>query len=212
MPDEKAKEIAYLSSLVTENKKEKIESVLGYRTRYITVALENILQPHNASAVIRSADIFGLQDIHVIDELAPFTPQITIAKGATKWVDTHRYSTTERCITTLKSEGYRIIATTPHTRGYTLSSLPLDQKTALLFGTEVTGLSDQALAAADGYVTIPMFGFTESFNISVSVSICLYHIITKLHQSDIEWQLPRDQKENLHLKWLKKVLHMTRGR
>ncbi len=211
MDDAKEREIAYLNSLVTENKKQIIEEVLAYRTRYVTVALENILQPHNANAVIRSSDIFGVQDIHIIEEHEPFKVADTIAKGATKWVDIYRYPTTVRCINTLKAQGYRIVATTPHAHGYTLSALPLDQKIALLFGTEVTGLSDQALAAADDFVTIPMFGFTESFNISVSVSICLYHIISVLHQSNISWRLPQEEKENLQLRWLKKVLHMTRG-
>lgn len=204
------REIDYLNSLVTENKRIKIEEVLSYRTRYITVALENILQPHNASAVIRTCDIFGVQDIHVIEEFEPFTPQNAIAKGATKWVDLYRYPTTTRCITTLKAQGYRIVATTPHERGYTLSTLPLDQKIALLFGTEGTGLSDEALAAADDFVTIPMFGFTESFNISVSVSLCLYHIFSVLHQSKIAWQLSNEERQDLQLQWLKKVLHMTR--
>lgn len=210
MHDEKQREIAYLNSLVTENKQQKIKEVLAYRTRYITAALENIEQPHNASAVIRSCDIFGVQDMHVIEEHALFTPQNTIAKGATKWVDLYRYPTTTRCINTLKAKGYRIIATTPHERGYMLPALPLDQKIALLFGTEATGLSDEALAAADGYVTIPMFGFTESFNISVSVSLCLYHIISTLHQSSLSWQLSREEYDDLQLQWLKKVLHMMR--
>ncbi len=211
MRDAKQREITYLNSLVTENKQQKIKEVLAYRTRYVTVALENILQPHNASAVIRSCDIFGLQDVHVIEEHEPFTPQNTISKGATKWVDIYRYPTTPRCISALKAHGYRIIATTPHERGYTLSALPLNQKIALLFGTEVTGLSEQAFAAADDYVTIPMFGFTESFNISVSVSLCLYHIISTLHQSpNLSWRLAPEEKEDLQLQWLKKTLHMTR--
>lgn len=208
--DDIQREIDYLNSLVTDNKRKKIEEVLAYRTRYITIALENILQPHNASAVIRSCDIFGVQDIHVIEEYEPFIPQNTIAKGATKWVDLYRYPTTARCITALKARGYRIVATTPHERGYALPALPLDQKMVLLFGTEGTGLSDEALAAADDFVTIPMFGFTESFNISVSVSLCLYHILNVVHQSQLPWRLPLQERQDLQLQWLKKVLHMTR--
>jgi tRNA (guanosine-2'-O-)-methyltransferase len=211
MSKTKQEEIAYLNSLVTENKRNKIEQVLDYRTRYVTVALENIEQPHNASAVIRSCDIFGVQDLHVIEEEHRFTPQNSIAKGAVKWIDTYHYTSTTQCITTLKKEGYSIVATTPHSRGYSLSQLPLYQKVAFLFGTEATGLSQEALDAADEYVTIPMFGFTESFNISVSVSLCLYDIISRLHQSKIHWQLPKDERENLQLKWLKKILHMTRA-
>jgi tRNA (guanosine-2'-O-)-methyltransferase len=204
------KEIAYLTSLITDNKRQKIQEVLAYRTRYVTVVLENIEHPHNANAVIRSCDIFGIQDVQVIEEVHPFKPQNTIAKGAIKWVDMLRYPTTKRCIAALKKQKYCIVATTPHEQGYKLPELPLNRKIALLFGTEISGLSQDALDAADEYVTIPMFGFTESFNISVSVALCLYDIVTRLHQSDIWWQLSQEERENLHLQWLKKILHMMR--
>jgi tRNA (guanosine-2'-O-)-methyltransferase len=209
MDDAKWHDVSYLRTLITENKRAKMEEVLAYRTRYVTIALEDIEQPHNASAVIRSADIFGVQDVHVIAQTRSFTPQNSIAKGALKWVDIYTYGTTAAGIAALKKDGYRIVATTPHARGYSLPQLPLDSKIALLFGTEVTGLSDQALALADAYVTIPMVGFTESLNISVSVSICLYHIVTQLHASSIIWQLPADEREALQLRWLKKLLHMV---
>ena len=189
-------DISYLSTLVSENKRDLIEKVLEYRTRYLTAVLENIEQPHNASAVIRSCDIFGVQDLHVIESEASFRAQTTIAKGANKWVDVYQYSTTKKCIDDLKQKGYRIVATTPHAKGITLSELSLDRKTALLFGTEVTGLSDEAIEMADEYVTIPMFGFTESFNISVSAAICLHTLITKLHATDIDWQMPEEEKKS----------------
>jgi len=212
MHDGKWQEITYLTSLISSSKQQKINEVLANRTRYVTVALENIEQPHNASAVLRSSDIFGVQDVHVIEEQYHFTPQNTIAKGALKWIDIYRYSTTQQCIATLKKKGYCVVATTPHERDYTLPALPLNQKVALLFGTEVTGLSKEALAGADAFVTIPMFGFTESFNISVSTSICLYHIISQLHQSQYSWKLSDQERDELHLRWLKRILHMDRKR
>ncbi len=205
------KEITYLLSLISENKRDKIRAVIAYRTHYVTVVLENILQPHNASAAIRSCDIFGVQDLHVVEQEQSFTPQNAIAKGANKWIDIYRYPTTKKCIQTLKTEGYRIVATTPHKKGYILHDVPLNQKIALLFGTEVIGLSDEALSLADDFVTIPMFGFTESFNISVSVALCLYHIMWALHTSDVRWQLTEDERQKIELGWLKKILHMDRG-
>ncbi len=203
-------DIDYLSTLVSDNKREAIERVLAYRTRFITVVLENILQPHNASAVIRSCDIFGIQDLQVIENDTAFRAQTAIAKGATKWVDIHRYGSTKQCITQLKKNGYRVVAATPHERGYTLDELPINRKTALLFGTEVTGLSDEAIALADDYVTIPMFGFTESFNISVSAAICLHTLIMKLHASTIDWHMPEREKKALQLEWLQRILHIKK--
>ncbi len=203
-------DIAYLSTLVSENKRTLIAKALEYRTRYLTVALEDITQPHNASAVIRSCDIFGVQDMHVIESAQAFSALNAVAKGASKWVTLHRYKNTKECIETLKKNGYRVVATTPHERGYTLSELPINQKIALLFGTEITGLSDESIALADDFVTIPMFGFTESFNISVSAAICLYHLITKIHASDIAWQLSSVEKETLQRDWLQRILHIKK--
>ncbi len=209
--DDISSEIKRLFELVTDNKRERFTQVLGNRTRHITVALENVLQPHNASAVIRSCDIFGVQDLHVIEAIKSFKADNAIAKGAADWIDITRYSETQACIDRLKKSGYRIVATTPHERGRSLADLPLDKKVALFFGTEVTGLSPEVLAAADDFVTIPMYGFTESFNISVSVAICLYHAITSLHASKIHWQLSPQERDELLLRWLRKTLHMTSG-
>lgn len=205
-----AAEIAYYNSLITPNKRERIDAVLNYRTDYLTVALENISQPHNASAVIRSCDIFGIQDLHVIEEFAKFKPQNTVSKGASKWVDLHKYPTTNACIAALKADGYRIVATTPHERGYTLDQLPLNQKTVLFFGTEITGISDTVIKQADDFVTIPMYGFTESFNISVSVALCLYQLVSTMHASTIDWQMSKEKKDALELQWLKRILHIMK--
>lgn len=203
-------DISYLESLVSENKRNLIKEALEYRTRYLTVAVENSTNPHNASAVVRSCDIFGVQDMHVIQSNEAFKALNTVAKGASKWMDLHRYETTQSCIKKLKNDGYRIVATTPHERGYTLSELPINQKTALFFGTEITGLSDEVIDLADDFVTIPMFGFTESFNISVSAAICLYDLITRIHASDIAWQLTDAQKETLQREWLQRILHIKK--
>lgn len=210
MDQESIKDLHYFRSLVSENKQAVIARVMQKRTRHLTVALENITQPHNASAVIRSCDIFGVQDLHVIEQTAKFKADINIAKGANKWIDIHRHATTKEAITALKKEGYRIVATTPHERGITIDRLPVDQKIALFFGTEITGLSDEVLSQADEFVTIPMFGFTESFNISVSVALCLYELITKIHASPASWQLSEDERLQLELIWLKRILHITK--
>jgi tRNA (guanosine-2'-O-)-methyltransferase len=202
---EKEALIEQLLSYVTDNKREKMHAVLKNRTRYVTVVLEDLFQPHNASAALRTCDIFGVQDVHVVEAKHTFKAVSTIAMGATKWLDVHSYTSIEGAITTLKARGYRIVATTPHTNSYTLPELPLDQKTALIFGSEQTGLSEAALAHADMFVKIPMYGFVESFNVSVSVALCLYDVIQRLHQSEVAWQLSEEEKQDIMLEWIQRV-------
>lgn len=196
----------YLLQYITEQRREKMSYVLANRTRHVSVVVEDIFQPHNANAVIRSCEIFGVQDVQVIEKKNVFSVASTIAMGASKWIDITRYKETADCITNLKKRGYRIVATTPHDTAVSLHELPLDNKMALLFGTESTGLSKEALEQADEFVTIPMYGFTESFNISVSVALCLQHIITALHQSDIAWQLTEEERIDVQLNWLRGIL------
>lgn len=203
--DEQKVLIEQLLSYVTDNKREKMHAVLENRTRYVTIVLEDLFQPHNASAALRTCDIFGVQNVHVVEALHTFKAVPTIAMGATKWLDVHSYGSIAESIAALKKEGYRIVATTPHTNSYTLPELPLDQKTAFLFGSEQTGLSEAALASADMFVKIPMYGFVESFNVSVSVALCLYDVINRLHQSSYAWQLSEQEKQNIMLEWIRRV-------
>jgi tRNA (guanosine-2'-O-)-methyltransferase len=197
--------IEHLLQYVTENKAKKMQEVVKKRTRYITVVLEDLFQTHNASAALRTCDIFGVQDVHVVQAQYQFKPVDTISMGASKWVDVHSYQSIDDSIAALKKQGYRIVATTPHLQSYTLPELPLDDKTALIFGSEQTGLSQAALDHADMFVKIPMFGFVESFNVSVSVALCLYDIMTRLHTSEYAWQLSADEQQDILLKWIKKV-------
>jgi len=195
--------IEYLRPYVTEHKQKLIERVLRERTRFLTIALENVYQPHNASAVLRSAECFGVQEVNLIESSNKFTATEGIAMGAAKWLTINRYRDTKSCYQELKNQGYKIVATTPHTDACELPDLPIDHKMALLFGTEDMGLSKEALDTADAYVKIPMFGFTESFNISVSVALCLYDITLRLHTSSIDWCLSADELIDLRLQYYK---------
>ena len=187
---------------------ESLSEVLSERTQYITVVLENIYQPLNASAVLRSADCFGIQDVHVIENHNNFTPDREVAMGSSRWLNIKRYNKEEnntiKCIEKLKKEGYRIVATTPHTKDSNLQDFDLTKgKTALVFGTEMEGLTDVALQEADEYLKIPMYGFTESFNLSVAVAVCLQHLSHQLRKENIDWQLDEAAKEETLLNWLR---------
>lgn len=202
--------VNYLSNFVSENRRAKFDKVLNYRTRHITIVLEDLYQPHNASAVLRSCDIFGIQDIHIIENRNAYTVNRDIALGSPKWLSIHNYKLNENnsriCIDHLKEKGYRIVATSPHKKGCTIEEVPIDKPLALIFGTELTGISDSARDNADEFVTIPMFGFTESFNISVSAALCLHTLTAKLHQSYANWRLNDDEKDELLLTWLRNTI------
>jgi tRNA (guanosine-2'-O-)-methyltransferase len=203
--------IEHLSQYITDNKRELIDNALEERTRHLTIVVEDIFQSHNASAVVRTCDCFGIQDIHVIENRNKYTVNPDVTLGSSKWVDIIKYSessdnNTRNCIEKLKTKGYKIIATTPHHNDVDLDTLPVDHKTALIFGNEKDGLSPEAIEMADGFVKIPMFGFTESFNISVSAAICMHHLMYKLRQSDIDWKLSKEEKEEIKLRWIKGII------
>jgi tRNA (guanosine-2'-O-)-methyltransferase len=207
---EKQQLLTYLEEFITPNKKGKFETLIRERTRHLTIVLEDIYQPHNASAVLRSCDCFGIQDVHIIENMNKYEVNPDVALGSSKWLTLIKYPAKEHntaeCLKNLKSSGYRIIATTPHQDDFTPETLPLEQKTALLFGTELAGLSEEAMAMADGYVRIPMYGFTESFNISVSAALLLYALSERLRKSDIPWHLTEDEMLDLRINWAKNVI------
>ena len=199
--------INYLNQFISASRRTKFDEVLTYRTRHLTIVLEDLYQPHNASAVLRSCDIFGIQDVHIIENKHAYTVNKDIAMGSPKWLHLYKYRKQENntlaCITNLKEKGYRIVATSPNENVCNIDDLPIDKPLALFFGTELTGISETVSQHADEFVKIPMYGFTESFNISVSAALCLRSLIEKLHKADFNWHLNEDEKEELLLKWLR---------
>jgi tRNA (guanosine-2'-O-)-methyltransferase len=199
-----------LYGIISESKVEMFERIAKERIRHISIVLENIHQEHNASAVLRTCESFGIQDLYVIEKNNKYKVQRDIARGAGKWVDLHQFNKgdnpTLECITELKTKGYKIVATTPHSEGYTIESLPLNQPIALVFGTEHTGVSTSITEHADEFVTIPMVGFTESFNISVSAAISMYALRNRLNQEVFDWKLNDKEQLDLKLKWCEKLI------
>ena len=200
----------HLASFISDNRRDLFDRIVQSRTRHLTVMLENIFQPQNASAVLRSCDCFGIQDAHIVENSNEYVINPKVAMGATKWLNLHRYSEAENntlaAMNALKAKGYKLVATTPHTDDCLLDDLPLDQPVALMFGTELTGLSDLALEHADAYMRIPMYGFTESFNISVSAALSIHHLTEKLKKSEIDWQLPEEEQLDIKLDWVRSML------
>lgn len=208
--EEQKEVIDLLLPYVTPARQRRLQDVLAQRTRHMTVALEDIYQPHNAAAVIRSCDCFGVQDIHIIENQYKFDPSSGVSLGSQKWVDHWYYDrgdfNTDTCMNHLKEKGYAIVATSPHVDSYTPENLPIDRPVALFFGSEKPGLTDFALANADYKLQIPMYGFTESFNISVSAAIVMSVLANRIRQElDSEkWQLSDQEKTLKLLEWVVK--------
>ncbi|WNH07835.1 TrmH family RNA methyltransferase [Thalassobellus suaedae] len=198
--------LEHLETYLTDSRKDKFLKVLQQRTKHFTVATEDVYQLHNTSAVMRSCDVFGIQEVNIIEEQNSKQIDREIAMGAQKWVDLNRYTHVKDCISDLKQKGYQIVATTPHTNDCLLHEFDVTKKACFFFGRETEGLSQEVLDEADVFMKIPMVGFTESLNISVSAAIILQHVATKLKQTNIDWQLTETEQLEKRLDWCKKTI------
>lgn len=188
-----------------------MERVLQQRTRSVTVMLENLFQSHNASAVIRSCECFGVQDLYVVEQTNTFRPNRNIVRGANKWIDIHRYrgkqgENLDRCLKELRANNYKIAVTLLDDNAIPISEVPLDQKVAFCFGTEKEGATAELQQAADFAVHIPMYGFTQSFNISVSAALILQDVSRRLREQGMKWHLTESEKSDIMFRWLTRTV------
>lgn len=203
--------LSYLQGFLMDGRKERFERVLEQRTRYLTCVLENIVDPHNANAAIRSCECFGIQDVHIIENNTKFKAAKKVLQGSHKWLTIHKYRdeahNTKRCLDELHQKGYKIVATSPHGDNRSLHDLEIDQPIALVLGQEQIGISDIVKAEADAFVVIPMQGFTESLNISVAASILLQELSHRIRSANIPWQLSEQEKNQIRGEWTLKNLY-----
>jgi tRNA (guanosine-2'-O-)-methyltransferase len=193
--------LEFLENILTDNRKERFLNVLKNRTNHFTIAVEDIFQMHNTSAVMRSCEVFGIQELNVIEQRYGKSIDKEIAMGAQKWVDINAFDSISGCVDSLKAKGYQIIATTPHENDCLMDDFDISKPSALFFGTERDGLSEEILQKADGFLKIPMVGFTESLNISVSAAIIIQNLMHRLRNSDINWQLSEEEILKKRLQW-----------
>jgi len=206
--------IQHFSQYITEHKKEFIKKVLSQRTRHVAVVLEDIYQSQNASAAIRTSECMGLQDVHIVENTSKYQFNTRVLKGSDKWMNLVRYrsgniNNTEVCFHYLRTQGYRIYTAAPAEDGVSIHDVSIENRTAIVFGNELRGASDYALKHCDQKVRIPMFGFTESLNISVSVAICLNALIARLHDKKWVHGLSAEEKDELMLQWYRKVIRKS---
>jgi tRNA (guanosine-2'-O-)-methyltransferase len=198
--------LEFLENILTENRKERFLNVLKNRTRHFTVAVEDVFQMHNTSAVMRSCEVFGIQELNVIEQRFGKRIDKEIAMGAQKWVDINAFDSITGCLDNLQSRGYQIIATTPHEDDCLLDDFDISKPSALFFGTERDGLSEEILKRADGFLKIPMVGFTESLNISVSAAIIIQNLTERLRKSNIQFRLSDEEIIEKRLQWAKNTI------
>ncbi len=196
------KQLSLLKNQVTPRRRKLFEEIAKTRTNHFTVAIEDVGHLHNTSAVMRSCEAFGIQEVHVIEEEFGRRIDREIAMGAQKWVSLYRYNASAEAIKKLRERGYKIVATTPHYKKNTLANFNIEKPAALFFGSEAKGLSDEVLAEADDFIYIPTYGFTQSLNISVSAAIIIQDLMYRLRESDKQWQLSESEQKSLQLKWL----------
>ena len=203
--------IEFFEQFVLPQRVQLLNKNLQFRTRFITVVLEDLYQQHNASAVIRTCDSFGIQNLHIIENRNKFQINKEIAVGSECWVDIEKYSNnennTEFALNHLKEKEYRIVATSLSQKANKLENFDLNKgKFALVFGTERTGISETVVKMADEFIYIPMCGFAESLNISVSVALIVHFLSGKLRESELTWKLSDEEMQDLKIRWLRNSL------
>jgi tRNA (guanosine-2'-O-)-methyltransferase len=207
--------INYLSAFISDNRKKRFDEVISQRTDHLRIVLEDVYQGHNTSAILRSCDCFGIQNIHYIEKRNHIKISADVDMGSSKWLNIHKHKNSEnntlQAITDLKSKGYRIVATTPHKNDFTIDRLPVDKKLALVFGTEIEGISDTVFEHADEFVKIPMYGFTESFNVSVCAALCLYELTKRIRETVPNYLLTENEKTEIYFDWLVNSIDSSAG-
>ena len=199
-----APRMEYMTEFLTAERLEVLQRTLAQRTRYMTILTENTFHPQNASALVRHCEAFGLQDLHTVETLCQFNPNVNIVRGTDKWVDITRHSSTAEAISSLKASGYRLVATTPHRESCTPETFDVEKGPfCLVFGTEHAGVSDEIIASADEYLRIPMCGMVESLNVSASAAILIYMLSQRMRLSpSIDWHLSEAENRELLFRWV----------
>ncbi len=221
--------IDILAGKISCSRYEKLKRAAHFRTRQITLVLEDIFQPHNGAAVLRTADAFGLKEVHAIENRYRFKVSHQVDMGASKWLDIFKYTHSglnagqkipkrsplpEDCqknaleaFEKIRERGYILAASVPGECAYTPQTLPIDKPVAVMIGTELTGLSDEAIQSADIKFSVPMYGMAQSMNLSVFAGVCLEGISCRIRARDRKfWALGEREELELLLSWLKKCV------
>jgi tRNA (guanosine-2'-O-)-methyltransferase len=190
---------------MTPERKEKLLSVLHKRQPNLTVVLENVLDPHNEAAVMRTCDSVGIQDVYIITNRTSGKREVGFrsGSGAKKWLTIHQFSSATDCVSELKKTYSKILTTHLSSDAVSLYDIDFTESVALVFGNEWTGVSDELLALADGNFVIPQVGMIQSLNISVACAISIYEAYRQKELAGHYKQtaLPHERQTNLINQW-----------
>ena len=191
-----------LEDLLTPERIARIDAVLDARLGSLTAAVEDTYDPHNAAATIRTSEALGLQELHVIEPGERFSAVKGVTRGAHRWLELHRWPAADVAATALQARGFRVYATMPDAGAVSIEELDVSGPVAVIFGNEHDGVSQQAIDACDGTVTVPMFGFTESYNLSVTVGLAMSRLAAR-RRAHIEatGDLDPARKARLRARW-----------
>lgn len=197
------KQIEYLAEFMLPERLATLRRAIDSRTKYMTLLAENMFHPQNASALVRHCEAFGVQSMHTVQTLCKFNPNVDIVRGTDKWIDIYHHRSTAEALAHLKSEGYRIVATTPHKQSCTPESFDVTKgKFAIVMGTEKTGISEEVMAAADEFLRIPMCGMVESLNVSACAAIIVYMLSERMRHEVEDWKMTEEEQIRTLHHWL----------
>jgi tRNA (guanosine-2'-O-)-methyltransferase len=171
-----------LEGMLTPARLERIATALEARLGALRVVTENLRNTHNMNAVLRTCEAFGVQHLHVVEGEKDFSINRKITKGSHKWIDLHRHLSIGDCARELKAEGFSLYAAMLGRGAVPLDEIPLEKPVAIILGNERTGVSEEAVSYCDGFYTIPMHGFVQSFNISVAAAISIYSLSSRMRK------------------------------
>jgi tRNA (guanosine-2'-O-)-methyltransferase len=197
------------SDAVSPERQARVQQMLSDRLGSICVIAEAIHRRHNTSAILRSCEAFGVHEVHLIT--GEFRTSRGAARGAERWLDLHRWASIGACVAHLKGRGYRIFVGDLAADAHTPETLPVDGPVAILFGSELNGVSDEARALSDGAVIVPMRGLTESLNVSVAAACVLQRVTERRRDRVGGGDLPVERQEVFFTAWLAREELAKRG-
>ena len=188
-----------LDSLFTPERAARMKQVVQNRTRFHTFVLDDVHKSHNISAIFRSLDGFGFQDVYLIHKQTAMAKHSSVSKGSEKWLSLHHYQDHESCLSSLSSKKYRIVTTSAD--GLPLTEVDWTIPSAIVMGAELRGVHSTIKQASELSIKIPMHGFVESFNVSVAVACIAFYLRRELESSNIDWRFSQKQQDSTLLTW-----------
>jgi tRNA (guanosine-2'-O-)-methyltransferase len=202
-------DIASLEARLTPRRVQLLRELAAKRSRFYCMVLEDLVDPHNISAVIRTSEVFGLQDVHIIEEVNAYEINKSVLKGSFKWMNLYRYKQRSTCMDLLKSKGYQIAVASTNT-STPIYEIDLDKPTAFYMGSERFGNHPETLEKADVHFILPQYGITESMNVSVAAGVLMTHLECHMRaKSREQFCLNSFEQEKILLEWYKRHVYGT---